>query len=69
MGQKLTTLFFITIQINITASLCKKKTPQIGLDPLHLAAVPLINMPRFNSPSMNFQAAKGMKKFFLAIEL
>lgn len=69
-GAKINHLIFITIWINITASLIQNtQKTHIRLEPLPLASVPLINMPSFNSPSMNFQAAKGIKKFFLATEL
>lgn len=38
-------------------------------EPLLPATVPSMIMARVNSPSMNFQAAKGVQKFLLASEL
>lgn len=62
-GRKLT-----TFQVNGSGSL-KQTSWKIRLELLPLAPAPLINQPRFNSPSMNFLAAEGTKKFLPATEL
>lgn len=68
-GAKINHLGFYYYSDKYNSKSNTKISHHVKLGLLPLAAVPLINMPKFNSLSMNFQAAEGMKRLFLGIEL